>query len=113
VWGGNDPYGISKMLQIYPPAAEIHALKRQQWQLEGVDCSGLIYSATSGYTPRNTSWLVDYGTSLDIAGKNLNQIIPMLEPLDIIVWRGHMLVVYSETETIESAVSFTDSSLPA
>lgn len=111
VWGGNDPKGIPQILEIYPPAAEINALKSQQWQLEWVDCSGLIYAATDGYTPRNTSWLVNYWEALDIADKNLDQIIPMLEPLDIIVWRGHMLVVYSETETIESAVSFTDSKL--
>ena len=80
-------------------------MAEEQWQLTGVDCSGLIYWASNGYTPRNTSWLVDYGTPLDIGGKSLNQIIPMLEPLDIIVWRGHMMVLYDDDHTIESTVS--------
>lgn len=105
VWGGNDPDGIPEMLELYTPSSEISQLKQDQWKLTGVDCSGLIYWATDGYTPRNTSWLVDYGTSLNIAWKSLQEIVPMLQPLDIIVWRGHMLVVYDEDHTIESTVS--------
>ncbi len=105
VWGGNDPDGIPELLKLYAPSWEISTLKREQWQLEWVDCSGLIYWATDGYTPRNTSWLVEYGTPLDIEWKSLEEITPLLEPLDIIVWKGHMLVVYDETHTIESTVS--------
>ena len=105
VWGGNDPNGIPKILELYAPNSEISSVKKMQWQLEWVDCSGLIYWATDGYTPRNTSWIVDYWETLDIVGKSLEEITPMLEPLDIIVWRGHMLVVYDEDYTIESTVS--------
>ena len=105
VWGGNDPDGIPEMLELYTPASKISKLKQEQWQLTWLDCSGLIYWATDGYTPRNTSWLIEYGASLDIEWKTLEEIIPLLEPLDIIVWKGHMLVVYDEEHTIESTVS--------
>ena len=46
--------------------------------------------------------------SYTIAGKTLSQIKTTLKPLDIIVWRGHMMVVYDENHTIESAVSYPD-----
>ena len=105
VWGGNDPDGIPEMLEIYEPVSDISVIKSEQWQLKWVDCSGLIYWATDGYTPRNTSWLVDFGTPLDIAGKSLEEITPMLDPLDIIVWKWHMMVVYDDGYTIESTVS--------
>jgi hypothetical protein len=84
---------------------------QKDWQLTGVDCSGLIYWASNGVTSRNTSWLVQDDTRLSIVGKSLEQITGMLEPLDIIVWKGHMMVVLDDEHTIESAVSFSDSSL--
>lgn len=111
VWGGNAPEGIPELLDIFPPKSEISDLKKEQWKLTWVDCSGLLYWATDGNTPRNTSWLVEHGERLKIAGKTLQEIIPMLEPLDVIVWKGHMLIVLDEDHTIESAVWFTDKSL--
>jgi len=111
VWGGNSPEGIPKLLDLYVPAWNISFQTEKDWQLTGVDCSGLIYWATDGYTSRNTSWLVQDDNRLDIAWKTLTEITSMLEPLDVIVWRGHMMVVLDDEHTIESAVSFSDSSL--
>ncbi len=111
VWGGNSPEGIPEILSLYPPVWDISAQRKKDWQLTGVDCSGLIYWATDGYTSRNTSWLVQDDTRLDIAWKSLSEITWMLEPLDIIVWKGHMMVVLDDQHTIESAVSFSNTSL--
>lgn len=111
VWWGNTPSGIPQLLDIFPPNWKITDTKKEEWQLRGVDCSGLLYWATDWFTPRNTSWLVEYWENLDIAGKTLEEIIPMLEPLDVIVWKGHMMMVLDDIHTIESAISYTDPSL--
>lgn len=76
VWGGNWPEGIS-----YPGL-----------DCKGVDCSGLLYYATNGKTPRNTSGLMTFGEKIDRPE----------EPLDFIVWRGHVIIVLPETKVIES-----------
>ena len=66
LWGGNWPFGIDEMLNLYPPASTVSFSSlspkiQNAWLLKGVDCSGLLYYATNGYTPRNTSDLVNYG----------------------------------------------------
>lgn len=111
VWWGNTLVWAPSLLDVFPPSSSISEMKKKEWSLSGLDCSGLIYYATDGYTPRNTSWLVDYGESLDIAEKNIDEIVSLLEPLDIIVWKWHMLVVLNEIQTIESAVSYADPNL--
>ncbi len=72
----------------------------------GVDCSGLLYEATAGSTPRNTSVLVNFGTGMDVAGKTRSEIISMLQPLDIIAWKGHTLIVLNQWEVIQSKVDY-------
>ncbi|GAI00651.1 unnamed protein product, partial [marine sediment metagenome] len=72
--------------------------------LKGVDCSGLLYQATNGYTPRNTSSLVSYGAPVRIAGLKVDQIIKKVEPLDIIVRRGHVVVILNKEQVIESCL---------
>ena len=108
VWWGNTIDGIPSLLEIFPPSVPISEKKKAQWTLTWLDCSWLIYWASGGYTPRNTSWLVDYGNTLPIAWKDVDEIISLLKPLDIIVWKWHMMIVLNDTQTIESAVSFTD-----
>ena len=103
MWGGNFAEGIEKMLNYYKPATEIDSLERNLWIMKGVDCSGLIYESTGGITPRNTSTLTGYGRGLEIEGKSLDEIASMLEPLDIIVWSGHVVIVLSKEEVIESS----------
>ena len=91
VWGGNVAEGV-----------------RDRWGsgsdpvLAGLDCSGLLYEATGGYTPRNTSALAHYGTGVAIAGKGAQRLARELRPLDLIVWPGHVLIVVDGGNVIES-----------
>lgn len=66
IWGGNTPIGAPKMLELYPSANNIDALTQAKWTMSGFDCSGLLFWATNGYTPRNTSKLITYGTGINI-----------------------------------------------
>jgi hypothetical protein len=102
MWGGNYAKGINAMLNLYPPKGEIDEKTKSQWILKGVDCSGLLYQATNGCTPRNTSSLTTYGIPVDIADKTIEDILPLLKPLDLIVWSGHVVIVLNEETTIES-----------
>jgi cell wall-associated NlpC family hydrolase len=104
IWGGNWPSGIPFLLECYPPGASLSQLDpliADTWQLKGVDCSGLLYYATNGSTPRNTSELLNWGRPVPVAGKNMFDV---LEPLDLIVWRGHVILVFDKNWTIESLV---------
>jgi cell wall-associated NlpC family hydrolase len=109
VWGGNTQTGIKKLLTYYRPSIELDSKLRSKWTLDGFDCSGLLFWATHGLTPRNTSNLVNYGTGLTLSGKTLEEVKLMLKPLDIIVWVGHNLIVLDNDEVIESTVNFTGS----
>jgi cell wall-associated NlpC family hydrolase len=104
VWGGNVRRGIPEMGSFYPPATGrvVSARETERRQLEGVDCSGLLYEATGGYTPRNTSALVAYGRGVRIAGLSGDAIAGQLEPLDLIVWNGHVIIVLDRNRVIES-----------
>lgn len=102
MWGGNYGDGIEQLLEFYQPASEPDVYIKDLWSLKGVDCSGLIYQATNGSTPRNTSTLINYGEGIDIAGKSASEISSMLQPLDLIVWSGHVIIVYDENTVIES-----------
>jgi cell wall-associated NlpC family hydrolase len=104
VWGGNAAGGVAELLSWYPPAEKsaLGDADRKIWMLAGVDCSGLLYEATDGATPRNTSALLTFGTSVSAAGKSRAEITASLEPLDLIVWPGHVLIMLDGGEIIES-----------
>lgn len=104
VWGGNLAGGVSELTAWYPPGSTAGLSKRElkTWQLAGVDCSGLLYEATGGYTPRNTSALIGYGHAIPIAGRSAADIAALLQPLDLIVWPGHVLIALDEGKVIES-----------
>jgi cell wall-associated NlpC family hydrolase len=104
VWGGNCRAGVPQLLSLYPPAPgfPLAGATADLWQLRGVDCSGLLYEATGGFTPRNTSALVDYGTPVPIAGLSPARIVWLVEPLDLIAWRGHVMIVLDRDRLIES-----------
>jgi cell wall-associated NlpC family hydrolase len=104
VWGGNVRAGVPQLLSFYPPTAgaPLPQETRERWELKGVDCSGLLYEATGGYTPRNTSALVDYGAPLPIAGFSPAQILKQVAPLDLIVWQGHVMIILDRDRLIES-----------
>ena len=102
MWGGNCGDGIEQLLEFYQPKTDLDNFTKSLWSLKGVDCSGLIYQATNGSIPRNTSSLINYGTGLDIAGSSASEIAAILQPLDLIVWSGHVIIVYDESTVIES-----------
>jgi len=105
VWGGNLQDGVVELLDLFYGGGVPAAAKRQL-SLAGLDCSGLLYQATNGWTPRNTSQLVSFGKALPVAGKSPEDIAADLEPLDLIVWNGHVLIVIDRETIIESRLEF-------
>lgn len=101
VWGGNVRQGVSELFSFYYQG-KFHGKDEKRLALAGLDCSGLLYEATNGWTPRNTSALIRFGESVSVAGKSFSQIAASLEPLDLIVWNGHVLIVLDKQTIIES-----------
>jgi hypothetical protein len=102
VWGGNQSGGIPELLHFYPPKRPLDETMDRLWQLKGVDCSGLLYEAANGATPRNTSWLVHFGKAVPIAHLSLDKIPTVIKPLDLIVWPGHLIIVLDDKTCVES-----------
>ncbi len=102
MWGGNAADGISEMLTYYKPSGDISEEVKTNWIMKGVDCSGLIYQSTGGATPRNTSTLCTYGKGIEIENLSAEEIAQKLQPLDIIVWGGHVIIVLDSATVIES-----------
>lgn len=107
VWGGNAGAGIAELPKLYPPKdpGQLSSRDNVLWRLAGVDCSGLLYEATDGWTPRNSSDLVRFGTPVAIKGLSADAIAQKIRPLDLIVWPGHILVALENDEVIESRLS--------
>lgn len=97
-YGGSIANGVYKFESMYG----IKGLQ-EKWKPKGLDCSGLIYQATNGLIPRSSNEIVEFGDGLDIEGKNLGEIIEMLEPLDIIGYPGHVFIVIDKINIIESS----------
>lgn len=93
IWGGNWAAGIPEMLDYYPPSQPISPRMQELWAFRGLDCSGLLFAASQGATPRNTSALIRFGNPV-----KMND----LRPMDMIVYPGHVLFVRDGTTTIES-----------
>lgn len=93
VWGGNYSSGIPEWATWYPPGKKLTPLEEQHWLFRGVDCSGLLYEATDGVTPRNTSWLMKYGVEI---------VLEDVKPLDLILFPGHVIIALDKSEVIES-----------
>jgi hypothetical protein len=101
VWGGNVRQGVKELLEVYYRGS-FSAAEEKRLTLAGLDCSGLLYAATNGWIPRNTSQLVEFGKGLHVAGKGARELAAMLEPLDLIVWNGHVIIVLDRETAIES-----------
>lgn len=100
VWGGNVLSGVPELEAWFYKG--IRDGDKERLTLAGLDCSGLLYHATGGWTPRNTSKLITYGQDVAIAGKQSAEIASMLQPLDLIAWNGHVIIVLDRQTTIES-----------
>ena len=102
VWGGNYHRGVEQMQVHYPFPHGLAKADQELWMMRGVDCTGLLYEATDGFTPRNSSGLIHYGESVKVQGKTLEDWIDALHPMDLIVWKGHVVVVFDRETVIES-----------
>lgn len=94
-WGGNWDTGIPEILDFYPSLQDASPEDSNDAVCRGVDCSGLLYQATNGTTPRNTSDLIKFGIEVPLE---------QIKPLDLLVWDGHVIIVKSQTTLIESRV---------
>lgn len=100
VWGGNFQRGVPELSHYF--FRNISVTGNERLILAGLDCSGLLYQATDGWTPRNTSQLISFGRAVPISGKTAHKIAGLLEPLDLIVWNGHVIIVLDQKTVIES-----------
>ena len=101
VWGGNYHKGIKKILKYYGNR-KLNKEDKLSWELKGVDCSGLLFEATNGYTPRNTKELLTFGTAVLIENKSPLEIQKIIKPLDIIVFQGHVIIILDNETCFES-----------
>ncbi len=90
IWGGNYRSGI---------------IAGGKSSFAGLDCSGLLYEASNGYTPRNTAELVHFGQPVAIKNLSATRLVQQLRPLDLIVWKGHLVIVLDKDTAIESILT--------
>lgn len=109
-WGGNYYEGVTKLETFYRFIDNRFNYKViERLLFKGVDCSGLLYQATDGYTPRNTSKLINYGKGVKVSGLNMDQMIEKVRPLDLILWKGHMMIILDEDRIIDSRIDYDKS----
>ena len=106
LWGGNWHEGISAMKDYYPPSKPIYGDIRKGWMFRGVDCSGLIFEASDGYTPRNASSLVKFGEPVHIEGLTPEEIAANTRPFDLLGWRTHVMMILDDKNIIQSRVDY-------
>jgi len=105
VWGGNYVKGLPEMVEFYKPAGKLSEEVQHRWILKGVDCSGLLYEATDGYIPRNVESLFNFGSPVDIKGLSPDEIAKKLKPLDLIVYKRHVVIVLDSRQAIQSTIA--------
>jgi len=104
VWGGNVRQGVPDLAGMFYQGT-IPAKAYNKLILAGLDCSGLLYQATGGWTPRNTSQLITFGHGVPVAGRTADELAGLLRPLDLIVWNGHVIIVLDRKTVIESRLA--------
>ncbi len=97
-YGGSIANGIWKLEAMY----EIKGLS-DKWKPKGLDCSGMIFQAANAMTPRTSTEMTEFGEGLEIEGKELSEILEMIEPLDIIGYPGHVFIAIDKESVIESS----------
>jgi len=98
-YGGSIANGVWKLESMY----KIEGLD-EKWKPKGLDCSGMIFQATDAMTPRtSTEMVTEFGEGLEIEGRDLDEILEMLKPLDIIGYPGHVFIALDKESVIESS----------
>ena len=102
-WGSEYRW-IPEINEFYPTPEDVELTEKQQEYkiLKGVDCSWLLRQSTNWYTPRNTSWLLNFWASVPISWNTVDEIIEKVEPLDIIDRAWHVIVILDKEQAIES-----------
>jgi cell wall-associated NlpC family hydrolase len=100
-WGSNCPDPILELKKIVPTNF-LESIEEENTPFQGFDCSGLLYWASNGITPRNTSDLLSFGNKVDVTGLSVEDIQKKIRPLDLIVWQGHVIIVIDRDTVIES-----------
>jgi hypothetical protein len=90
IWGGTNPHGIPQWIDYYPPKRALSSFEFAYWIFRGVDCSGLLYHVTDGFTPRNTKELYTFGSEVNEP-----------KPFDLVLYPGHVLIVLPNEKVIE------------
>jgi hypothetical protein len=93
LWGGNFP---KKTVSLYSFCEKMPKDVREKRviDLDGIDCSGLIFYASNYTIPRNTAELNHFGEPLSLTEP--------LRPLDLILTKGHVRIVLDEKTVIQS-----------
>ncbi len=102
--------GFVDMFEKHIKDNDIHLSNEERelvLNLKGLDCSGLLCQATDYLFMGDAKDVYRFGIDnkgylLDIAGKNSKEICNMLEPLDVIVYKGHMIVVIDDNMVIQA-----------
>lgn len=104
IWGSNWKLSKNELddLKTRLKNRSENFIKNIQFLFSGLDCSGLLYASVQGQVPRNTSELVHFGKFIEVEGLTNLQICKKVRPLDLIVWKGHVLIFLDETFVIES-----------
>jgi hypothetical protein len=84
--GGTTPFVIDMMSFLTHDV-----FTNRHRKIFGIDCSGLLYFVTNGYLPRNTSQMWEIGKQ-----------VKDIEPLDIILFPGHVIIYLTDGKVIES-----------
>mgnify|MGYP001173553528 CR=1 FL=1 len=99
LWGGNYCRGIDLWKEFYPPKRKLSFKEETFWTFKGVDCSGLLYEACNGCILRNTSDLMNYGFQV---------CLDDIKPLDIILYKGHVIIYIGNRKVIESCLAWSE-----
>ena len=104
IWWGSYYQWIPEINELYPTPDDVKlSTWEQQYKiLQWTDCSWLLWQATNWYTPRTTRSLLTFWDSVAISWFNVNQIVWIVKPLDLIVWAGHVVIILSDEYAIES-----------
>lgn len=95
---------IPEINDFYPTPNDVELSENEKRYkiLQWTDCSGLLWQATNGYTPRNTRQLLTFWESVAISWDTVEQIVNKVQPLDLIVWAGHVIIILDNENAIES-----------
>lgn len=109
LFGGTSEQGSVRqrdvLLELGAFAAEDfeHAELDRIARSHGVDCSGLLNAATDGFFIGDSRDTVQLGPVVAIReGTSADEVARMLEPLDVLVWKGHMVVALGDGRIIQS-----------